>query len=92
MRVTSVTGFALQAIPPTPRSGHGFSSLVGAPALFPAVELDFVRPGGTVAGFEKRLQAEQKDPPLGATMMHELYRLLLTLVFEEDDRPVAFLS
>jgi hypothetical protein len=32
--------------------GHRFSPLVGA-ALFPAVDLDFVWPGGTFAGFEK---------------------------------------
>jgi hypothetical protein len=33
---------------------HRFSLLVGA-ALFPAVELDIIWPGGTFTGFEKRL-------------------------------------
>src|ERR1700733_7619723 len=66
------------------------STLVGA-ALFPVVELDLVWRGGSFPGFEKRLQAQQKDPPLGAAMVHELHRLLPTLVFKEDDGPVAFL-
>src|SRR4249920_2017095 len=60
-------------------------------ALLPAVELDIVWRGGTFPGFEKRLHAQQKDPPLGAAMVHELHRLLPTLVLEEDDGPVAFL-
>src|SRR5712664_3697007 len=44
--------------------GHGFSPLVGA-ALFPAVELDVVWRGSAFPGFEKRLQAQQEDRPLG---------------------------
>src|SRR6266478_190254 len=48
--------------------------------------------GRAFSGFEKRLQAQQKDRPLGAAMVHELHRLLPTLVFEQDDGPVAFLS
>ena len=47
--------------------------------------------GRTFAGFEKRLQAQQKDCPFGAAMVHELHRLLPALVFEENDGPVAFL-
>ena len=47
--------------------------------------------GGTLAGFEQGLQAQQKDRPLGAAMVHELHRLLPTLVFEQDDGPFAFL-
>src|SRR6266478_2179366 len=60
-------------------------------ALFPAVELDIVWMGRAFSGFEKRLQAQQKDRPLGAAVVHELHRLLPTLLFEEDDGPVAFL-
>ena len=41
--------------------------------------------------FEQGLQAQQKDRPLGAAMVHELHRLLPTLVFEQDDGPFAFL-
>src|SRR5216684_1903120 len=60
------------------------TGLAGA-ALVPVVDLDIVWLGRTFPGFEKRLQAHQKDPPLGAAMVHELHRLLPTLVFEEDD-------
>src|SRR5437016_5145957 len=71
--------------------GHRFSPLAGA-ALFPAIELDLVRRRGSLPGFEQRLQAQQKDRPLGAAMVHEFHRLLPALVLEEDDGPVAFLS
>lgn len=59
--------------------------------LVPLVDLDVVWPGGTFPGFEKRLQAHQKDRPLGAATVHELHRLLPTLMFEEDDGVVVVL-
>src|ERR1700677_3711771 len=68
-------------------------SLVGlARALFPAVQFDFVWPGRAFAGFKKRLQTQQEDRPLCAAMVHELARLLPTLVFEQDDGPIPSLS
>src|SRR5688572_7328150 len=60
-------------------------------SLIPVVDLDVVRVGGTLAGLQKRLQAHQKDPPLGAAVVHELHRLLPILVREEDHDVVAFL-
>src|SRR6266850_14752 len=60
-------------------------------ALLPAIELEVVWRGGAFAGFEKRLQADQEDAPLGAAVVHELHRLLPALVFEKNDGPVAFL-
>src|SRR5271165_3900574 len=59
--------------------------------LFPAVELDLVRPGRAFPGFEERLQAQQKHAPFGAAMVHELHRLLPAFVLEKNDGPVAFL-
>src|SRR5580704_14947895 len=58
---------------------------------FPAVELDLVWPRPAFAGFEQRLQAQQKDRPLGAAMVREFHRLLPTLVLDEDKSPVGFL-
>src|ERR1700687_3067105 len=59
--------------------------------LLRVVDLGILWPSGTFPGFDKRFQAHQKDPPLAAAMVHELHRLLPTLVFEEDDGVVAIL-
>src|SRR5687768_8776083 len=59
--------------------------------LVPVVDLDVVRVGRTFPGFQKRLQAHQKHPPLGAAMVHEFHRLLPILVLEQDDGIVALL-
>src|SRR6266545_895892 len=76
---------------PDGRADHGCGARTRN-GLFPAVELDIVWGRGAFAGLEKRFQAQQKDAPLGAAMVHELHRFLPTLVFEQDDGPVAFLS
>ncbi len=59
--------------------------------LFPTVELDLVWPGRAFAGFEQRLEAQQKDRPFGAAVVHELHRLLPALMFEENNGPVTVL-
>ena len=66
------------------------SGSVGA-LLFPAVKLDLVWPGRAFAGFAERLEAQQKDRPLGAAVVHELHRLLPACVLEKDDDPVVVL-
>src|SRR5471030_1194187 len=68
-----------------------FSVVLRSCGLFPAVELDLVRPGCALADLKKCLQAEQEDAPLGAAMVHELDRLLPALVLEEHDGPVTLL-
>src|ERR1700676_4794446 len=60
-------------------------------ALVPVVDLHVVRVGGTLSGFEKRLETQQKDGPLCAAVVHEFHGCLPTLVFEEDDRVVTIL-
>src|SRR5205807_830154 len=69
---------------------RGLPSLADA-ILFPTVQLDLVRRGGTFACLQKRFEAEQEDSPLRAAVVHELHRLLPICVLEKDDGPVVVL-
>src|SRR5205814_8397341 len=59
-------------------------------ASVPVVDLDVVRVGRALPGLHQRLQTQQENRPLGAAVVHELHRLLPTLVLEEDDGEVTF--
>src|ERR1700722_3274349 len=64
--------------------------MVDVPSI-PVVDLDVVRSGTALAGFEKRLETQKKDTPLCAAVVHEFNGLLPTLMLEEDDRVVTIL-
>ncbi len=58
----------------------------------PVVNLDVVRIGSTFPGFDKRLEAQQIDGPLGTAVVHKLHRFLPALLLEEDNGvlPILF--
>src|SRR5256885_6050357 len=47
-----------------------------AQASLPAIDLQIVRRRAAFPGFEERLEAQEKDAPLGAAVVHEVHWLL----------------
>src|ERR1700678_914323 len=57
----------------------------------PVADPDVVRARIALPGLHKRLQAHQKDRPLGAAVVHEFHGFIPTLMIEQDDGIIAFL-
>src|ERR1700722_18993713 len=57
----------------------------------PIADPDIVGAGIALPGLHQRLQAHQKNRPLGAAVVHEFRRFSPTLMIEQDDGIVVFL-